>query len=49
MENAANPVAQLNDRKSSKFCLSQVVELCFSGSIADSTDNLNGIAIKKWM
>ena len=47
MEKAANPVAQLNERSVSKFCRSQVVELCLRGIIADSTDNFEGSASKK--
>jgi len=39
IEKAANPDAQLNERIDSKFCLNQVVELCFKGIIADSIDN----------
>lgn len=49
MEKAANPDDQLNERSASKFCLSQVVELCLRGSIAVSIDNLEGSASKKWI
>src|SRR5664279_3981007 len=49
IERAANPDAQLNERIDSKFCLNQVVELCFKGIIADSIDNFDGSANNIWI